>query len=190
VQPPLTIAEYERLPEDTEHRWELQEGCTAMGPPLRPRRALAMAELRDQLKPQLPGNLCALPGTHLDLELSPPDAPGHVRRPDLVVVDWAAYERSDREGTLLRASEVKLVVEILSPDSVRMNNVIKRGEYADAGIPHYWIIDVNEPVSLVDCHLAGEFGYQDNGGVSGVFTTSSPFSLRVDLDALTRPIAP
>ena len=40
---------------------------------------------------------------------------------------------------------------------------LKRDEYADAGIPHYWIVDLDEPVSLIACHLAGEFGYVDGG---------------------------
>ena len=184
---PLTIAEYERLPEDTEHRWELQEGWLVMSPSPRPHHGLAVGELRDQLKPQLPGNLCLLMDIDVDLELVPPDAPGHARRPDLFVCGWAAYDRAEKEDTLIRASEVLVVVEIVSRGSVRMDNVIKRGEYADAGIPHYWIIDVDEPVSLVNCHLAGEFGYQDDGGVTGVFSTSEPFPVRIDLNALGRP---
>ncbi len=61
----------------------------------------------------------------------------------------------------------------------------KRGEYADAGIPHYWIVDVDAPVSLIACHLAGEFGYQDGGEVAGVFQTTEPFAARIELDALT-----
>ena len=88
----LTIAEYERLPEDTEQRWELQEGRLVLTP----------------------------------------------------------YE------------------------------------YADAGIPHYWIINVDDPVSLVECHLAGEFGYWDNGGVTGEFATVEPFPVCVDLNRLVR----
>jgi len=71
----------------------------------------------------------------------------------------------------LRASEVLIVVEIVSPGSVRMDNKTKRHEYADAGIPHYWILDVDKPVSLIDCHLAGEFGYQDGGSITA---SSSP----------------
>lgn len=183
----LTVVEYDRLPEDTEHRWELQEGRLVMCPSPRPRHALALATLCGRLSAQLPGDLCALFGVDIDLELVPDDEPGHVRRPDLVVVEEAAYERSDIEDTMLRASEVLVVVEIVSRGSVRMDNVIKRHEYADAGIPHYWIIDVDEPVSLVECHLAGEFGYQDNGGVDGEFATTEPFPLRIDLNALIRP---
>ncbi|MFI9385535.1 Uma2 family endonuclease [Kutzneria sp. NPDC052558] len=187
---PMTIAEYESLPEDSEHRWELQEGWLVMSPSPRPRHVLAMAELRDQLKPQLPATVCALPDIDINLELLPPDEPGQVRRPDLIIADWSAYHQAEKDGKVIRAAGVHVVVEIVSRGSVRMDNVIKRHEYADAGIRHYWIIDLDDPISLVDCHLAGEFGYQDNGGVTGVFTTSAPFPVRVDLDALIPPMAP
>jgi hypothetical protein len=40
-------------------------------------------------------------------------------------------------------------------------------------------------VSLVACHLAGSLGYADAGEVAGVFETSEPFPVRIDLDALT-----
>jgi Putative restriction endonuclease len=60
----------------------------------------------------------------------------------------------DRDGGLLRASDVLVVVEIASPGSQRLDHVVKRHEYADAGIGHYWIVDLDEPVTLLDCHLA------------------------------------
>ena len=79
---------------------------------------------------------------------------------------------------------VSLIVEIVSPGSKRTDHIAKRSEYADAGIPHYWIVDIGEPVSLVACHLAGELGYQDTGDVTGMFTTAAPFDIRVNLDQL------
>jgi Uma2 family endonuclease len=183
---PLTIADYERLPEDTETWWELQEGCLVMMPPRLPLPASADGELRCRLKPYLPGDLVMLPNIDVNLELVPPDAPGHVRRPNLIVIDRAAYHRANREDTLLRASEVRLVVEIVQRGSVRMDHVVKRGEYAEAGIPYYWIIDLGPSVSLIECRLLDDAGYQDNGGVTGVFTTSVPFPMRIDLNGLVR----
>jgi len=58
----------------------------------------------------------------------------------------------DRDGGLLRAGDVLVVVEIVSAGSRRLDHVVKRGEYADAGIGHYWIIDLDGPVTLLDCH--------------------------------------
>jgi Uma2 family endonuclease len=120
----------------------------------------------------------------VDLELGPADGPGTVRRPDVIVVRETAPLRIKREGGVLRACEVLLAVEILSPGSRRMDQVLKRAEYADAGVPHYWIVDLDGPVSLVACHLAGGFGYVDGGSVTGVFRTTEPFPFEVDLEAL------
>jgi hypothetical protein len=72
----------------------------------------------------------------------------------------------------------------VGPGSKRKDKVIKRGEYADASIPHYWIIGPDPPLSLLDCHLAGPFGYQDGGDVTGTFVTTTPFPVRMELDRL------
>ncbi|PXY19764.1 hypothetical protein BAY60_33310 [Prauserella muralis] len=180
----LTIAEYAELDAPETGYTELLEGRILMSPSPRPGHNIALFELTAQLKPQLPPGLQVVPDIDIDLELVPPGSPGHARRPDLVVVDRSAVERVDREGGLLRASDVRLVVEIVSPGSERTDTVDKRNEYADAGIAHYWIVDITAPVSLVACHLAGEFGYQDGGETTGRFTTQDPFPATVRLDEL------
>jgi Uma2 family endonuclease len=109
-----------------------------------------------------------------------------VRRPDLVVVDYKALDRVDRDGGLLLASDVLVVVEIVSPGSRRLDHVVKRHEYADAGIEHYWIVDLDEPVTLLDCHLAGPLGYADGGSITGTFITTAPCPIRLELDQLLR----
>ena len=180
----LTVAEYAALPEDDQHRWELQEGIMVGSPSPAPRHMIVMAGLIVRLTGQLPADLQIIPDVDIDLDLVPPDEPGSSRRPDLIVVDRAGVDRVDRDGGLIRASEVRLIVEIVSPGSKRKDNVIKRGEYADAGIPHYWIIDPDPLLSLLDCHLAGPFGYQDGGDVTGTFVTTTPFPIRIELDRL------
>ena len=60
----------------------------------------------------------------------------------------------------------------------------KRDEYADAGIPFYWIIDITEPVSLAPMHLAGEFGYQEAPAEARVYEAVEPFPLKVRVDQL------
>jgi hypothetical protein len=89
-----------------------------------------------------------------------------------------------REGGVLRASDVLVVVELVSPSARRTDHVVKRGEYADAGIPHYLIVDLAEPASLLACHLAGEFGYADGAAATGTFATTTPFAVEIDLGAL------
>ncbi|MGH3871706.1 MAG: Uma2 family endonuclease [Pseudonocardiaceae bacterium] len=180
----LTVDGYAALGEDDRYRSELQEGNLVMSPSPAPDHMIVMRKLLIQLDAQLPAGLQVIPDIDVDLELAPRGKPGFVRRPDLIVVPDAAVERVRRDGGILRACEVLVVVEIVSPGSQRTDHVIKRGEYADAGIPHYWIVDVDPPVTLIDCHLAAEFGYQDPGPVTGRFVTTEPFPVSVRLDGL------
>jgi Uma2 family endonuclease len=180
----LTVAEYLALGETEQGYDELVEGRVVTSPSPVPDHNNAEAEALVQLRLQLPAHLEVILDIDVNLELAPPDAPGFTRRPDLIVVHREARKRVRREGGVIKASEVVVVCEFVSPGSRRTDNVIKRNDYADAGIPHYWIIDLTEPVTLTACHLAGEFGYADGGEVTGVFRTSEPFAIELDLDAL------
>jgi Uma2 family endonuclease len=181
---PLTAAEYAALPEDSDHDYELQDGHVIMSAKPIPRHQRAVVELIVQLRPQIPGHLELLLEVDLDMELVPADQPGTVRVPDLVVVTREAYLRVDTEGGFLRAGECVLAVEIHSPGSYRTDQSIKHAEYADAGIGHYWMIDVAEGPALTACHLGDPFGYVDEPPVTGTFTTQHPFPVRLDLAAL------
>lgn len=182
----LTVAEYAQLGETTTGYTELHEGHMIMSPSSSLRHMIASGRLLVQVQSQLPDELCAVPEVDIDLELVPADRPGVVRRPDLVVVDYKAIDRVDRDGGLLRASDVLVAVEIVSPGSQRLDHVIKRHEYADAGIEHYWIVDLDEPVTLLDCHLGGPLGFVDGGSIIGTFTTTAPCPIRLALDRLLR----
>jgi Uma2 family endonuclease len=182
----LTVADYLALPE-TDERFELQGGSLVMSPSPKPRHQDAMFWLVERLRPQLPQHLRITGAVDVDLALAPKDAPGFVRAPDVVVATADGTERVQRESGILRATDVVLAVEILSPGSARIDRTLKRAEYADAGIPHYWVVDLGEPgdrPQLTAHHLAGEFGYADAGPVSGTFTATEPFPVRVDLDVL------
>lgn len=180
---PLTAREYAALPEDEGVRYELAEGWLMMSPRPKPRHQRGSRELSRQLVPQLPA-LEVLQEVDIDLELAPPEAPGTVRVPDVVVISREAYERVDGDDTLLRANEVLLAVEFFSPGSTRIDTVVKHHEYADAGIGHYWMIDLHDGPSLVSCHLAGEFGYQNAEPRRGIVAITEPFAAQIDLDAL------
>jgi Uma2 family endonuclease len=184
----LTVAEYAELGETESGYTELLEGRLLMSPSPVPDHNVAAAELLVQLRPQLPEQLEVIPDVDVDLQLAAPDQPGFSRRPDLVIGSRAARARVRTEGGLIRAGEVLIVVEVVSPGSRRTDYITKRGEYADAGIPHYWIVDLDKPVSLVDCHLPEGFGYQDGGSITDVFTTTEPFPIRLRLDRLLRSI--
>lgn len=180
----LSVAEFADLGEDEHGRYELQEGRLLVSPSPTPDHMIVMGRLFVHLEAQLPADLQVVPDVDIDLELVPPERPGFSRRPDLVVVHRAAVERVRREGGMLRAREVLVVIEIVSPGSRRTDHVVKHGEYADADIGHYWIVDLDTPPALTPCHLAAGLGYHDPGAVVGAFATSEPFPLRLDLDRL------
>jgi Uma2 family endonuclease len=170
-----TVAQYAALPEDSDVRYELAGGVLLIAPRPTPAHQYCLGELLCQLRDQVPAGLQLLPAVDIDLELAAPDEPGFVRVPDLVIVTADALTRVNQQGGLLRASEVVLAVEIVSLGSRRR----KDHEYADAGIPHYWVLHIEDRVSLVASHLA------DDSPTIGVFTTDDPFPARLDLDALT-----
>ncbi|WP_223199230.1 Uma2 family endonuclease [Solihabitans fulvus] len=180
----LTIEEYTALGEPESGYTELEEGRLLMSPSPVPDHNYASGELRDLLKQQIPDHLEIIQDIDIDLELAPSDQPGFSRRPDLVIVDKAVRQRIRREGGIIRASEVLVVIEVVSPGSRRMDYRTKHAEYADAGIQHYWIIDLDGQVSLMACRLADEFSYQDAERVTGTFTTAAPFAVSLRLDAL------
>lgn len=74
--------------------------------------------------------------TTADYDLRIDDAPLHHRRPDIIVYDCVSDSR-------LRPtpSDTHLVVEVMSPSSRVMDKIEKLGVYAEAGIPHYWIVE-------------------------------------------------
>ncbi|OHV05194.1 hypothetical protein BKN37_06900 [Mycobacterium talmoniae] len=190
VEPPgrlLTIAEYTQLGEDDRYRWELQEGNLVMSPSPSPDHMLASYVLCEQLKTQLPDEVVVIQDVDIDLQLDRGDQPGTSRRPDLVVVKRSAVERVRAEGGLLRASEAVLVVEIVSPGSRRTDCVIKRAEYADAGIPYYWIVDLEptDAMSLRAFRKTGEPGYADGGKGIHSYRAEMPYPLTIDLEAIS-----
>ncbi len=62
--------------------------------------------------------------------------PGKVREPDLMFMSAA---HADRIGTYWGVPD--LAVEILSEGTEHKDRVVKRSEYAQAGITEYWIVD-------------------------------------------------
>jgi Uma2 family endonuclease len=184
LERPLTAAEYLELGEIEPGRMELAEGRLELSPSGKRRHSRACSKFWARLEDQIPPDYEVVEDIDVDLQLASAGARGTVRRPDLIVARRAAADRVDADGEVYRASDIVLAIEIISPGSRRLDLRTKRDEYADAGIPHYWIVDLDGPVCLIACHLGGEFGYVDGGAVTGVFRTTEPFPVEIDLDAL------
>lgn len=74
------------------------------------------------------------------------------RIPDLTV--WG---RPQPRRVWLDVTDLVLVVEIVSPGSEAMDEMVKRREYARAGIPRYWVVD-RDTVQTVTLHQRGVDG--------------------------------
>ena len=73
------------------------------------------------------------------LQMKLPKSSG--REPDVAFV---AQAHLDRVTQTHLDGPADLVVEVISPDSVKRDRETKFGEYQQGGIPEYWILDPNE----------------------------------------------
>jgi Uma2 family endonuclease len=110
---------------------------------------------------------------------------GPSREPDVFFVrtdQMAGFDRWRYSGA------PDLVVEVVSPGSVREDRVRKFSEYEQAGVPEYWLVDPRPHQRTVECYRRDDAGiYQpvepDDGGriYSSVLTQGDRhFWLHVD----------
>ncbi|MGW5314771.1 Uma2 family endonuclease [Nocardia thailandica] len=144
----LSMADWDALAEDTSRMYELAEGVLVVSPRPTSLHQRAIKRLTWQLEPQLPPGFEVLGEVEVVVDSEPPPT---VRVPDLCVVPALsdAVARWD-------ADDVTLVAEVLSPGTRRTDRITKFAEYAEAGIGHYWLIDLDRPVSITAYRLVGE----------------------------------
>jgi Uma2 family endonuclease len=193
----LTLEEWEALPAAEGVRMELVEGLVVMAPmPLSWHQKAGM-RIGYWLDEQLPADLTAL--TEVDVVLVM--EPATVRIPGVMVTRTSLYETNPSRYT---ATDVLLVVEILSDGTRRVDRMVKFAEYAEAGIPQYWIVDPRKPsVEVYDRDADGNYqltaradgdasvtvagNYELSGEHTGQVELSvAGHPVSVDLDGLTR----
>lgn len=123
-------------------RYELLEGVLIVTPAPAWPHQIAIAELLLLLVPYVDrqGIGVTIPAP-ADVEL----LPNSITQPDVFV---AKAPPSHAIGAPVgsRSSELLLVVEVISPSSVRTDRVDKRVHYLKAGVPDYWVIDLDARV--------------------------------------------
>lgn len=175
----IDLAGYDAMSEDDCRLHELVDGVLVEMPPRGLLHQRALVELVHQLDERLPVDLNVLHS--FDVLLKDGTSP-LMRKPDVVVAPTKLFYR---EVTRFDAADVVLVAEILSEESEDLDLRIKLREYAAAGIPNYWVVALDDPVSLVAYSLAGGRYELAVGGAQAIDVVSpSPMSL--DLDALLR----
>jgi Uma2 family endonuclease len=174
----MTLDEWDELPEDPSRRFELAEGILIVSPRPALLHQRAMVRLTDQLDGRLPRALTAL----ADVEVLIDDGyPATVRAPDVVVT---GTELAEKNLARLVAADVVLAVEIVSPGTGRTDRVTKLFEYAQAGIPYYWLVELSEPVTLTAYTLAGDHYELAVSPATGIVTVTEPVRCELDLPAL------
>jgi Uma2 family endonuclease len=181
---PYTLYDLDALPEDGK-RYELADGwLTELSPS--PWHDHAADRLKDILK-----NAARLAGAEVYVAGGPNDitTPAGVRKPDVFVVprDVARTAISGKVRTYY-AGDLLLVVEVISPrsGSEQVDRVRKVGEYAKAGIPVYWIVDLEPEVKITILTLSdGQYVLGDEIRAGRALTASQPFTISFDPGSLT-----
>ncbi|MGW6905191.1 Uma2 family endonuclease [Streptomyces sp. NPDC054940] len=102
--------------------------------------------------------------------------------PDLLLTT-APY---DADRTWFAPEDVKLVIEVVSPESAHRDRTVKLRKYAEAGIQHYWCIEDEDTVPAVHVYELDEptHSYAPAGIFRHALQRSLPFEISLDLDKL------
>jgi Uma2 family endonuclease len=171
----VRLDEWDAMPEDK--NLELVGGVLHAVPAALPPHQRAQNRLTYWLDEQLPKDLTAF--DDVDVVIDDSSRPT-VRKPDIVVVMTEAAERKPKRFV---AADVVLAVEIVSPGSERTDRLTKPMQYAKAGISHYWLIELDDPISLTAFDLVDGV-YEVVEDAVGEVKLSRPASLVFNLDAL------
>ncbi len=137
VRTKLTYAHYVLFPDDG-RRHEIIDGDHVVNPAPTPRHQAITGKLYRLLCEQIEdpelGRVFVSP---IDVELSPHD----IVQPDLVVV--LQEHREIILPTRIQGTP-DLVVEVLSDSTEQLDRVLKKAIYQRAGVPEYWIVDLQK----------------------------------------------
>jgi Uma2 family endonuclease len=115
--------------------------------------------------------------------------PAGIRKPDVFVVPRpVARAAIERKVRTYYASDMLLVAEVISPRSAneKTDRVRKVHEYAQAGIPFYWIIDLEpEPKVTALSRKDGTYMLDAEFRAGQTLTVHQPFEISFDPAVLT-----
>jgi Uma2 family endonuclease len=185
-----TIKEWMQLNETPDgNRVELLDGSLLVSPAPSNYHQYAADELRAMLKAASPHTLRVV--TAAGVELSPSTA----LIPDLVVMTVESFHG----GSPVSATDVRLVVEVVSPTSSSVDRLTKPAKYAAAGIPNYWRIELEDfpgrdgaplPVVLVHTRDGDSYRLVSTIAAGTPEVISEPFRVELDPAPLTDGEAP
>lgn len=171
-----TFDDLVELPDDG-RRWEVVDGVPIPLTPPTVLHELVSLRLFRQLDRQAPPELEAVHESGLRLGRD-----GRV--PDVAVLRSDRVVRRDQVGT--EAQDAVLLAEVVSPSTRKNDRFFKPIEYAMAGVPHYWRVEV-EPSLFVVTFALCDGAYVETGSWRGVHELDAPFALTLDVAGLLPP---
>ncbi|MDX6200328.1 MAG: hypothetical protein QOJ79_3479 [Actinomycetota bacterium] len=174
---PWTFDDLEKLPDDG-WRYEVVDGALLMTPPPTDLHQAVGRRLFRQLDRQAPAEWEPVYEVAFRVRTD-----GRV--PDLAVV---------RAGLPVRPRQVAytpadfaLLVEVVSPTSTGMDRVLKPAEYAAAGVPFFWRVEIEPSVEVIGYELADGAYRETARATQGSVAMPAPYPLVIDVDALSLP---
>ncbi len=151
----ITIDDVARMSEaDEHHRYELsREGVLSVRPPVTPEHMMLVSRLMHWFFIHGYGPEQVVAECGIDV------GDGRVggRQPDLTI--WAKGQPPRRgRSSYAGLDGLLLAIEVISTDSVLIDRVVKKAEYAAAGVPRYWFVE-RDARNTVHLHqlVNGEF---------------------------------
>ncbi|GGN55731.1 hypothetical protein GCM10010112_06810 [Actinoplanes lobatus] len=170
----------DRLPEAPRHTELIDGALVFMMCPQHAWHSRTVSALKHELAAQAPAGLEA--DQEMTIRLDERNRP----EPD-VVVTTAAY---DPGRTYFTPDVVRLVIEVVSPESAHRDRTVKLRKYAESGIPHYWRVEEEgggRPVVHAYELDQPTRAYAPTGIFRGTLRSPAPFDITIDLDGLTPP---
>jgi Uma2 family endonuclease len=159
----LTAEEYAQLPPCS--RMELVDGVLMVGESPTGRHQDVVDLLKWQLAAACPEELRIVREQEARL--------GEVlrRNPDLMAIRASAY---DPDRGSYAPADIVLAIEVVSPGSQTRDRIHKPGEYARAGIGHYWRVETRPGPALHTYRLGESGSYLETGLFTLGDTTTAP----------------
>ena len=104
--------------------------------------------------------------------------------PDVVLLKQPRSGALDTTRHYLSATEVAIVVEVVSPGTGQRDRYLKPGGYADAGIPYFWRIE-QHPVRVLAFRLSEDGMYDLMAQSTEVLQIDEPFEIKLPISEIT-----
>jgi Uma2 family endonuclease len=174
----ITAEEYESWSEEQCAGIEIVDGMVVVSPGASKRNNRLARILANALDASAGPDWNA--DTDFDVRLQ--DVPLTSRRPDVIV-----YRADTIDVTPTRPEHVLLAAEIVSPGSETTDRIVKLDQYARAGIPFYWRVELTATgIPVVYTYLLDSASrrYRDSEVFTGLVKAIVPFPVEIDLSSL------